>query len=88
MLGKRGNSGYKEDDSVVNSLLQEIDGISGHSGIIIIAATNHPELIDEAAMSRFDKKITLQLPTQKERSDIVDKILSKQRRNDTVAFPE
>lgn len=72
----------------MNSLLQEIDGISGHSGIILLAATNHPELIDDAAMSRFDKKITLQLPTQKERADIVDKILAKQRRNDAGAFPE
>lgn len=88
MLGKRGMSAHKEDDSVVNALLQEIDGISGHSGIIVLAATNHPELLDDAAMSRFDKKISLQLPTQKERADIVDKILAKQRRGDNSTFPE
>lgn len=59
---------------VVNSLLQNIDAFP--SGSILIAATNHHELLDSAVWRRFNKVIEVPLPTRKEISRYVEKFIA------------
>lgn len=66
-----------EDESIVNTFLSEMDSIEWGSNVIIIWATNYsPSDLDEAAMSRFDKKLFFNLPNLEERKDIIEKIIS------------
>lgn len=66
-----------EDESIVNTFLSEMDSIEGGSNVIIIGATNYsPTDLDEAAMSRFDKKLFFNLPNLEERKDIIAKIIN------------
>ncbi|ETU10006.1 hypothetical protein P019_01035 [Enterococcus faecalis EnGen0419] len=55
---------------VVNSLLQNIDSFDDNS--ILIAATNHPQLLDEAVWRRFDKVIKLNLPESEQRKELIE----------------
>lgn len=55
---------------VVNSLIQNIDSFSSDS--IIIAATNHPKLLDSAVWRRFDTKLELNIPNQDVRKKIIE----------------
>jgi SpoVK/Ycf46/Vps4 family AAA+-type ATPase len=62
----------------VNTLLKAIDEISlVYDGVLLIAATNHPQLLDYAAWRRFDKVVTFPLPDVPIRKKILDKVLSK-----------
>jgi len=67
---------HSEDDTVVNAFLHEMDWIEGDTNIIVIWATNHLEKLDDALLSRIDKKIAFKLPTRKERLDIATKIIN------------
>ncbi|MGB7544310.1 MAG: ATP-binding protein [Methanothrix sp.] len=61
----------------VNSLLKAIDEISlVEHGVLLLAATNHPQLLDYAAWRRFDKVLTFPLPDLAMRRMILDKVLS------------
>ncbi len=66
--GNDGNVG----DRVIAQLLTEMDGIEGREGVIILAATNRPELIDTALLrpGRVDMSVELQLPDEEERRAI------------------
>lgn len=76
LQSRKKQSFHGEDASVVNTFLSEMDSIEGTSNVIIIGATNFlPQELDEAAMSRFDKKIFFNLPTLTERIDIITKIV-------------
>src|SRR5436305_5196272 len=57
---------------VIAQLLTEMDGIEGREGVIVLAATNRPELIDPALLrpGRFDLVVELEYPTEEERSAI------------------
>jgi transitional endoplasmic reticulum ATPase len=59
-------------DRVIAQLLTEMDGVEGRKGVIILAATNRPELIDPALLrpGRFDLVVELQLPGEVERASI------------------
>ncbi len=59
-------------DRVIAQLLTEMDGVEGRKGVIILAATNRPELIDPALLrpGRFDLAVELQLPDETERVGI------------------
>lgn len=59
-------------DRVMAQLLTEMDGVEGRKGVIILAATNRPELIDPALLrpGRFDLTVELQLPDETERASI------------------
>lgn len=59
---------------VVNSLLQAIDGFAGES--IIIAATNHQYMLDEAVWRRFDDVVHFSLPSEQERRTYLRKQLN------------
>ncbi len=64
---KRGNSnmgGNDEREQTLNQLLAEMDGFDGSKGVVILAATNRPEILDKALLrpGRFDRRIPLELP--------------------------
>ena len=56
--------GHDEREQTLNQLLVEIDGMSDNSGIVVIAATNRPDVLDPALLrpGRFDRQITVSLP--------------------------
>jgi len=59
----------------VNSLLKNIDRVSlVKDGVLLIAATNHPQLLDEAAWRRFDEVVEFSLPDQGMREEILNKV--------------
>ena len=62
----------------VNTLLKAIDEISlVEHGVLLLAATNHPQLLDYAAWRRFDKVLNFPLPDAEMRRKILDKVLSR-----------
>ncbi|HOO55047.1 MAG TPA: ATP-binding protein, partial [Methanothrix sp.] len=62
----------------VNTLLKAIDDVSlVEDGVLLIAATNHPQLLDYAAWRRFDKVVSFPLPDHEMRRKIFEKVLSK-----------
>ncbi|MGG7047945.1 MULTISPECIES: AAA family ATPase [unclassified Campylobacter] len=73
-VGKsRGDGRNDEREATLNQLLTEMDGFLDNSGVIVIAATNRIEMIDEALLraGRFDRRIFLSLPDAKERVEIL-----------------
>ncbi|MBR4461936.1 MAG: ATP-dependent zinc metalloprotease FtsH [Erysipelotrichaceae bacterium] len=65
--------GHDEREQTLNQLLVELDGMQDNSGIIVIAATNRPDVLDPALLrpGRFDRQITVSLPDQKGREMIL-----------------
>jgi len=65
--------GHDEREQTLNQLLVEMDGFSGNMGIIIMAATNRPDVLDPALLrpGRFDRQITISLPDVKGREAIL-----------------
>ncbi len=66
--------GNDEREQTLNQLLTEMDGFEGNSGIIIIAATNRPDVLDSALMrpGRFDRQVMVDTPDIKGRLEILD----------------
>ncbi|MBX2865889.1 MAG: ATP-dependent zinc metalloprotease FtsH [Leptolyngbyaceae cyanobacterium MAG.088] len=66
--------GNDEREQTLNQLLTEMDGFEGNGGIIVIAATNRPDVLDAALLrpGRFDRQITVDLPSYKGRLGILD----------------
>lgn len=65
--------GNDEREQTLNSLLVEMDGFDGHEGVIIIAATNRPDVLDSALLrpGRFDRQVTIDLPDLNGRYEIL-----------------
>jgi len=65
--------GHDEREQTLNQLLVEMDGFEGNEGIIIIAATNRPDVLDAALLrpGRFDRQITVGLPDIRGREQIL-----------------
>ena len=65
--------GHDEREQTLNQLLVEMDGFSNSQGIIVIAATNRPDVLDSALLrpGRFDRKITVNYPDVKGREEIL-----------------
>ena len=61
-----------ERESTLNQLLTELDGFGQNTGVIVLAATNRPDVLDKALLrpGRFDRHIYLELPTKEEREEI------------------
>ncbi len=76
---KRGGERSDEREGTLNQLLTEMDGFEGSSGVIVIAATNKIEVLDEALLraGRFDRRVFVELPTKRERESILNKYLKK-----------
>ena len=72
--------GHDEREQTLNQLLTEMDGFGTNEGIIIIAATNRPDVLDPALLrpGRFDRQVTVGLPDKTEREDIL-KVHSKNK---------
>ncbi len=68
---KGGSGGDGERDQTINKLLVEMQGFDDLTGVVLIAATNRSENLDSALMDRFDRKITVGLPTLKGREEIL-----------------
>lgn len=70
---RNGAMGNAEQEQTLNQLLVEMDGMEENRGIVIMAATNRPELLDKAFLrkGRFDRKITIPLPDTKGREEIL-----------------
>ena len=65
--------GHDEREQTLNALLVEMDGFEGDSGVIVMAATNRPDVLDPALLrpGRFDRQITVDLPDVKGREGIL-----------------
>ena len=65
--------GHDEREQTLNALLVEMDGFDTQEGVIIIAATNRPDVLDPALLrpGRFDRQITVNLPDVKGREEIL-----------------
>ena len=76
-IGKKrdggGISGNDEREQTLNQLLTEMDGFDGKKGVVILAATNRPESLDQALLrpGRFDRRIPVELPDLKGRVAIL-----------------
>ena len=84
--------GHDEREQTLNQLLSEMDGFSENEGIIIIAATNRPDVLDPALLrpGRFDRQVTVGRPDVKEREEILkvhakNKILAKEVKLKNIA---
>jgi len=66
--------GHDEREQTLNQLLTEMDGFGSNEGIIIIAATNRPDVLDPALLrpGRFDRQVTVNLPDVKAREEILE----------------
>ena len=65
--------GNDEREQTLNQMLVEMDGFEGHAGIIVIAATNRPDILDPALLrpGRFDRQVVVPLPDIRGREDIL-----------------
>ena len=65
--------GHDEREQTLNQMLVEMDGFEGNEGVIVIAATNRPDVLDPALLrpGRFDRQVTVGLPDIKGRNDIL-----------------
>ncbi len=84
--------GHDEREQTLNQLLTEMDGFGANEGIIIIAATNRPDVLDPALLrpGRFDRQVTVSLPDKQARKEILavhakNKVLDKTVTLDNLA---
>lgn len=65
--------GHDEKEQTLNQLLVEMDGFGGHSGVIVMAATNRPDILDPALLrpGRFDRQVTVGYPDIRGREEIL-----------------
>lgn len=71
--GNSFNGGNDEREQTINQLLTEMDGFNNNNGIVVMAATNRPDILDEALVrpGRFDRVVALDPPTSKDREAIL-----------------
>lgn len=72
-VGKKRDNRSDEREQTLNALLSEMSGFSEHDGIVVVAATNRVDTLDEALLrpGRFDRQIEVPLPTQEQRLQIL-----------------
>ncbi|TYL88875.1 ATP-dependent zinc metalloprotease FtsH [Bradyrhizobium cytisi] len=73
--------GHDEKEQTLNQLLVELDGFDSRSGLVILAATNRPEILDPALLraGRFDRQVLVDRPDKKGRVDILKVHMTKVR---------
>ncbi|WP_307806927.1 ATP-dependent zinc metalloprotease FtsH [Naasia sp. SYSU D00057] len=71
--GARAVGGHDEREQTLNQILTEMDGFSGSEGVVVLAATNRPDVLDPALLrpGRFDRTITVHAPDQRGREQIL-----------------
>ena len=92
-IGKSRDSRYggnDEREQTLNQLLAEMDGFDASKGIIVLAATNRPEILDKAILrpGRFDRRIIVEKPDLKGRVDILKVHARHVNMDETVDFDE
>ena len=77
---------HQEQEQTLNQILTEMDGFDNKSHVIVIAATNRPDMLDPALLRawRFDRKILVSAPTYEERKAIFDYYLKDKKIDDSV----
>jgi cell division protease FtsH len=80
--------GNDEREQTLNQLLTEMDGFQGNTGVIIIAATNRPDVLDSALLrpGRFDRQITVDYPSYQGRLDILKVHARNKRLDESVSI--
>ena len=65
--------GNDEREQTLNQILTEMDGFTGNEGVVVLAATNRPEILDQALLrpGRFDRRVTVSAPDQRGRRQIL-----------------
>ena len=78
--------GHDEREQTLNQLLVEMDGFEGNEGVIVIAATNRPDVLDPALLrpGRFDRQVVVPLPDVRGREQILKVHLRKVASDDSV----
>jgi cell division protease FtsH len=71
--GARAFGGHDEREQTLNQILTEMDGFSGHEGVVVLAATNRPDVLDPALLrpGRFDRQIIIHPPDHRGRVEIL-----------------
>jgi len=71
--GMVGLGGTSEQEQTLNQILAEMDGFTGREGVIVLAATNQPEMLDKALLraGRFDRRVVVNLPDRNGRLAIL-----------------
>merc|ERR550514_1033883 len=71
--GGMGGGGNDEREQTLNQILTEMDGFQGNTGVIVIAATNRADVLDNALVrpGRFDRRVPVDLPDVKGRVEIL-----------------
>ncbi len=66
--------GHDEREQTLNQILGEMDGFEPHEAVVVLAATNRPDVLDQALLrpGRFDRKVTLDLPDRRARKSILE----------------
>lgn len=82
--------GHDEREQTLNQILAEMDGFSKNEVVIVLAATNRPDVLDPALLrpGRFDRKVTLELPQRNARSEILRVHLRSVPTDDDVDIDE
>src|SRR3546814_19148060 len=64
--GQAAIGGSSEQEQTLNQILTEMDGFSSREGVIVLAATNQPDVLDKALLrpGRFDRRVVVHLPDQ------------------------
>src|SRR6056297_2709934 len=65
--------GDDEREQTLNQILSQMDGFEPHEAVVVLAATNRPDILDKALLrpGRFDRRITVDLPTKNDRLEIL-----------------
>ena len=82
--------GHDEKEQTLNQLLSELDGFDPQQGIVLLAATNRPEILDPALLraGRFDRQVLVDRPDKQGRVDILKVHVRKIRLDDQLSLPE
>lgn len=82
--------GHDEREQTLNQILSEMDGFEPHESVVVIAATNRPDVLDPALIrpGRFDRQITLDLPQKKARRQVLEIHARKVKLDQDVDFDQ
>ena len=90
MRGNSGIGGHDEREQTLNALLVEMDGFDSNSGVIVMAATNRPEMLDQALLrpGRFDRQVLVDRPDVRGREQILKVHVKNVKLDESVNLKE